>query len=74
MYHVPIAKKIFAVLQFLGVQRFEVGVSAIARVAGLSKGTTFGILAGLVREGYVPKNAPSQGSTPLVGNSFGFRN
>jgi DNA-binding IclR family transcriptional regulator len=57
MYDVPIAKKIFAVLQFLVVQQLDVGVSAIARGAGLSKGTTFGILAGLVREGYVTKNA-----------------
>jgi IclR family transcriptional regulator, KDG regulon repressor len=56
MYDAPITKKIFDVLRFVVTQQSDVGVSEIARAGGLSKGTTFGILAGLEREGYVSKN------------------
>jgi DNA-binding IclR family transcriptional regulator len=56
MYDAPITKKIFEVLRFVVIQQADVGVSEIARAGGLSKGTTFGILAGLEKEGYVSKN------------------
>lgn len=56
MYDAPITKKIFEVLKFVVGQQADVGVSEIARAGGLSKGTTFGILAGLEKEGYISKN------------------
>lgn len=56
MYDAPITKKIFEVLRFVVGQQADVGVSEIARAGGLSKGTTFGILAGLEKEGYISKN------------------
>lgn len=56
MYDAPITKKIFEVLRFVVGQHADVGVSEIARAGGLSKGTTFGILAGLEKEGYISKN------------------
>lgn len=55
MYDAPITKKIFEVLEFVVTQQ-SVGVSEIARAVGLSKGTTFGILAGLEKVDYVSKN------------------
>ena len=56
MYDAPITKKIFDVLKFVVSQQSDVGVSEIARAGGLSKGTTFGILAGLEKTGYITKN------------------
>lgn len=56
MYHAPLTKKIFDVLRFVVTQQLDVGVSEIARANGLSKGTTFGILAGLEKAGYISKN------------------
>lgn len=56
MYDAPITKKIFDVLRFVVAQQSDLGVSTIARAVSLSKGTTFGILAGLEKEGYISKN------------------
>lgn len=56
MYDAPITEKIFRVLKFVVAQQSDLGVSKIARAVGLSKGTTFGILAGLEKEGYISKN------------------
>lgn len=60
MYDAPITKKIFEVLKFVVAQQADVGVSEIARAGGLSKGTAFGILAGLEKEGYVSKNSATR--------------
>lgn len=56
MYDAPVTKKIFDVLEFVLAQQSDVGVSAIAHAIGVSKATTFGILAGLEKEGYISKN------------------
>jgi IclR family transcriptional regulator, KDG regulon repressor len=56
MYDAPITNKIFRVLRFVVAQQSDLGVSKIAKAVGLSKGTTFGILAGLEKEGYISKN------------------
>lgn len=60
MYDAPITRKIFEVLKFVVAQQSDVGVSEIARAGGLSKGTTFGILAGLEKEGYISKNSTTR--------------
>lgn len=60
MYDAPITRKIFEVLRFVVAQPSDVGVSEIARAGRLSKGTTFGILAGLEKEGYISKNSTTR--------------
>jgi IclR family transcriptional regulator, KDG regulon repressor len=60
MYNAPILKKAVEVIKLIVRENKPLGVTDIARVLGLSKSTTFGILKSLEEEGFLVKDALSK--------------